>query len=109
MNLPRLTAYLSSSAMLASALFVYAEHVYLLGFPDGFVSELDRAERRLAVVVIVASLSMGSYLLRLGYLAARQAIGKRLLVALALYLLIWLAVLCLDHHARSYLPGGGGG
>lgn len=55
----QIVAYLAGCLALASALFIYAEYVHMLGFPDGFISELGYAQRKLAYVFIGISVITG--------------------------------------------------
>ena len=109
MNLNRLFACLSGLAAWLLAGFAYAEYVYFLGFPDGYVTELGATERRLAIVFIAVSVPVGAYLLFLGWNATRRKLGGLLSVTAAFYLLLLLGVMVIDAYYQAHLTGGGGG
>ena len=109
MDLKRVFACLSGSGSLALAWFAYEEYIYFLGFPDGYISEVGAAERKLAIVFIAVSLPMGAYLLYLGCLAAERRTGGKLTTAIALYLFFVLGVVLADAYCQAHLVGGSGG
>jgi hypothetical protein len=104
----RYVAFLLGVMLLAVAAFAYTE-LQLLGFPDGHLTELDRARIPLHSVFIGLSVLCGLYCI---YLAAadpgrRRQLGLRAVVLL--YLAIGLATLLIDLYLSSYLDGGIGG
>jgi hypothetical protein len=104
----RYGAFLLGVTVLALAAFVYAE-LRLLGFPDGHLTELDRARIPLHSVFIGLSVLCGLCSL---YLAAAESGRRRhlgLRAVVPLYLVIVLATLLIDFHLGSYLDGGTGG
>ncbi len=109
MNLNRVFACLSGLAAWGLAGFVYAEYIYFLGFPDGYITELGAAERKLAVVFIAVSVPAGAYLFYLGWIAAERKVGRRLAVTLALSLLFLLGVVVVEAYYQAHLTGGEGG
>lgn len=109
MILSRLLACLLGLAALALSLYVYEEHIRLLGFPDGHVTELGAAEKKLAVVFIALSLLIGSYSLYLGTMTDRRKTAARLVVATGLYLLLLAGAAATDYYLQSQLDGGAGG
>lgn len=108
MNLNRVFACLGGLAALVLVLFAYAECVYFLGFPDGHVTQLGAAERKLAGVFIVVSVPLSAHLLCLGWIATRRRVGRRLATAIVVYLLFLLGVAAVDAYCRSHMLGGGG-
>jgi len=104
MKLNRILAYVMGCLALALSFLVYLEYIYLLGFPDGFITELGYAERRLALIFIGISVISASCFF---YLSARNA--KRLYVAGFVYLLFIVSLSLIDYHYRSTLTDGGGG
>lgn len=109
MKLTRIFAFLLALAAVASSLLAYLSYVYMLGFPDGSITELGRAERRLAYVFISVSVAAAACFVCLGAAAGRKAAGKIVPAAAALYLLFVLALLLVDNYYRSHLDGGAGG
>jgi hypothetical protein len=109
MKLNRLLAYLAGCIAFASTFFIYLTYIHGLGFPDGFISELAHAERRLAYFFIAASIVLGSYLLYLGIVASRKSIGFRLSAAITFYLISVVILSLVDSYYRSNLMGSAGG
>ena len=105
----RTLACLAGSFSLGASLYAYLGYVYMLGFPDNYITELGFAERKLAVVFIYVSVGMGAYLLYLGVLAGARELGGRLPVAVAIYLLFLLGVILIDCYCQAHLMGGEGG
>jgi len=104
----RYGAFLLGIAVLAVAALIHAE-LRLLGFPDGGLTELDRARIPLHSAFIGLSILCGLCSL---YLAAAESDRRRNLgvrAVLLLYLVIGLATLLIDLHLSSYLDGGTGG
>lgn len=109
MALSRSAACLLGLVALALSLYVYEEYIALLGFPDGHVTQLGAAERKLAVVFIALSLPLGASLLYLGVLADSRKLGTRLVIAGSLYLLVLMGAVAVDYFLQVHLDGGGGG
>src|SRR5262245_47393116 len=83
----RLVAYLMGGVAFVASFLIYMEYIYLLGFPDGFITELGYAERRLAYFFIGISLLFGLRFIYLGQIAPRRETGKKLAATLSLYLI----------------------
>jgi hypothetical protein len=79
------------------------------GFPDGYRSELDRAEDQLVVVFNWISLAMTVWCLCLGVVAGRRAIRKPFLYACALYAAVIFVSLLVDLFFRATLMDSRGG
>ena len=109
MNLSRLFACLLGLAALALTFYVYEEYIHLLGFPDGHVTQLGAAEKKLALVFIAVSLPLGLYSLYLGTMADRRKAAARLAVVGILCLLVLVGATAMDYYLRSWLDGGSGG
>ena len=105
----RLIACLMGLAALASSYLVYLSYVYMLGFPDGSITELGRAERRLAYVFIGGSVALAACFIHLGAAAGRKAAGKKLSAACVLYLMFGVVMFLIDNYYRSHLDDGVGG
>lgn len=109
MKLTRIIAYLIGCVVLASSIPVYMEYISGLGFPDGFITELGHAERRLAYIFICVSVILGACFIYLGKAAARKGVGKQLSAAVVLYLVSVISICLLDYYYRLHLTDGGGG
>jgi len=109
MKLNRIIAYLLACAAFTASLFVYLSYIYMLGFPDGSITELESGERRLAYIFIWASAILGSVLIYLGVVAGRKMIGKKLSIAAILYLSSIIVLLLIDKYYRLHLMDGTGG
>lgn len=101
------------SCAVAGLILAIAANDYLwlnnLGFPDGSITELDRARIPLYKAFIALSFLCGAYFVYLGAMASEQRRKGRFLAALALYTLILAATLSIDRYFGTYLRGGEGG
>lgn len=109
MGLNRFLAYLIGCVALASSLLIYMTFINGLGFPDGFITELGYAERKLAGIFIGLNIISGPYFLFLGMVAKKKPIGNKLLAAIALYSIFIIGISLVDYYFRLHLMGGGGG
>lgn len=109
MKLNRTIAIVIGCLALASSVLVYVEYIHMLGFPDGFITELGYAERRLARIFIGTSIVLGLCFIYLATMAFREKIGKRLYAAVFVYLLFIISLSLIDYHYRSTLMDGSGG
>jgi hypothetical protein len=87
MKLNRIVAYLMGCLAFVSSFFVYIKYIHLLGFPDGFITELGYAERKLAYIFIGISVILGVYFIYLGAIARQKKINKKLATAIILHLI----------------------
>jgi hypothetical protein len=108
MNLKRILATLSAFITLATSLLVYLEYIYLLGFPDGFITDLEYAQRNLAYIFIAISVIASLYFLYLFLTSANKQIGKKLTVVAVLYLIFAVSLFLLDSYYRSHLSNSNG-
>ncbi|HKQ99989.1 MAG TPA: hypothetical protein VJT09_04910 [Pyrinomonadaceae bacterium] len=109
MKLNRAFAYLIGCIALVSTYYIYMDYVYMLGFPDGSITELGYGERRLAYIFIAVSITLGLCFFFLGWAASRKRIGKLLSAVTILYLLFVAGVYLVDNYYRSHLMDGTGG
>jgi hypothetical protein len=109
MNLNRILAYVLLCVAVVSSFLVYMEYIHLLGFPDGFITELGYAERRLAWIFIGVSLVLGWCFVYLGTIASRREVGKKLTAAIFAYLIFLISTLLIDYYYRSHLMDSAGG
>jgi hypothetical protein len=105
----RLLAYLIGCGALAASFLIYMEYVYMLGFPDGFITELEQAQRRLAYIFIGISVISGLCFICLGWAASRKKIGKKLFAAIIVYLVSIITLSLIDYYYRLHLMDGTGG
>jgi hypothetical protein len=109
MTLSRIVAYLLGGIAFITSFLIYLEYIHRLGFPDGFITELGYAERRLAYLFIGISVLFGVGFIYLGQIAPRREIGKKLAAALILYLIFILTIALIDYYYRLHLMGSTGG
>ncbi|HVQ36989.1 MAG TPA: hypothetical protein VMS31_05630 [Pyrinomonadaceae bacterium] len=105
----RIFAFVIGCVALALSLRADLEYIHLLGFPDGFITELGYAQRRLALLFIGVSVVFASCFFYLGWVASRKQIGKKLFIAMLVYVLFIITISLIDHHYRLTLTDGGGG
>jgi ABC-type Na+ efflux pump permease subunit len=96
MKLNRIIAYLMGCLAFASSFIVYTKYIYLLGFPDGFITELGYAERKLAYIFIGISLILGVYFIYLGAIAGRKKIAKQLTTTIILHMIFIISSFIID-------------
>jgi Kef-type K+ transport system membrane component KefB len=104
----RVLAYLMGGITLAASAFVYQQQQFV-GFPDGFLTNLDRAEKTLFGFLIWASLAAGLWFIFLGCRAAKRNISKQLYTTVIAYTILVALVLGVDFYLRQRLDSGGGG
>lgn len=109
MRFNRIVAFLLGFITVALSYIAYMDYIYMLGFPDGSITELGYAERRLARIFICISALLGACFVYLGGVASRKNVGKKLSVAIILYLLSIIAVYLIDNYYRLHLMDGTGG
>ena len=98
-------------AFLCFALPIYVEltYVYMLGFPDGFVTELDSAEEKLAAGRRRESFALSVWSIYLGIEALHEQVRQRVLYTAVFYLIAIAAAIAIDTYFQAHLMGGGGG
>jgi hypothetical protein len=109
MRSTRLLAYLIGCIALASSFFIYMTYINGLGFPDGFISELAHAERRLAYIFIAVSLTLGSFIVYLGSVASRKSTRYKMSAVITLYVISVIVISLVDYYYQSTLMGSTGG
>ncbi|GAB4132632.1 MAG: hypothetical protein Fur0046_02560 [Cyanobacteria bacterium J069] len=103
----RIAAFLGASLLLVLSGWVYLE-VQGLGFPDGFLTELDHAKKLLASLFLCVSLPIALWLGWLGWVAPHQPIGDRLQRTAGAYGAFLLGLAGIYAYLRQTLLGGGG-
>lgn len=105
----RIAAYLSGGIAFIASVLIYLTYVYQLGFPDGFISQLGYAQRNLAYLFIGISVVLGTYFVYLGAIASRKLIGRRLAIAVFLYVVCIVIISIIHYYYVLHLPGSTGG
>jgi hypothetical protein len=100
--------FLFGIAVLAVAACDYA-WLQGFGFPDGHLTDLDRARIPLHSAFIGLSIVCGLALLGLGALTSGAGRRKGAFSAIAVYALIVFTTLAIDRYLASYLDAGVGG
>jgi hypothetical protein len=93
------------SIALVLVFLVYTNYIYMLGFPDGFITELGYAQRRLAYIFIAVSIVFAAYFFYLGPVASQKEISRLLSVAAALYSLVIAGVVLINFYYRLEFTG----
>ncbi|MDF2119418.1 hypothetical protein PY365_28025 [Roseiarcaceae bacterium H3SJ34-1] len=96
-------------AMFSAAIKLYLTFVMWLGFPDGFIAELERAEEPLAIYLGWFFLTMGVVFLGLGAWSFRGDIGRPVIYACILIVLVAATGGAVDLYFRSYMMDSRGG
>jgi uncharacterized BrkB/YihY/UPF0761 family membrane protein len=109
MNLSRNFAYFIGILALVLSVFIYLEYIYMLGFPDGFITELENAQKHLAYVFISVDILLAFCFIYLGNLAKKQEINKKLVVAIATYLICIIVTYCINYYYQLNLTDSRGG
>ena len=109
MKLKSIFAYLIGLIALPLSLLIYMQYVFMLGFPDGFITELEIAQRQLAYVFIIVSIISAFCFIYLGYLASKKDVGKKLLIATITYLICIIAIYCINYYYQLNLTDSRGG
>jgi hypothetical protein len=96
-------------AMFWVAQKLYFTFVFMLGFPDGFIAERERAEEPLAIYLSWFFLTMGVVFLGLGAWSSRGAIGRPVIYACILIVLVTATGGAVDLYFRSFMMDSRGG
>ncbi len=108
MNLARIAAYLTAALALSLAFLAYVNYIDVLGFPDGFISELGYAQRRLVYIFIGLSVFLSIVFIYLGTVAFQKQSPRKIVFAVILYLIIVVGIVFVDYYYRLTLTGSGG-
>jgi hypothetical protein len=105
----RVLAFGMAGIALILSLLAYANYIYMLGFPDGFITELGYAQKRLAYIFIGISLALSACFVYLGTVLPKKFLSRSLAVAIGIYSLVIIAIFLIDSYYRSSLMGSAGG
>lgn len=104
-----LITFLMAGVALALAVFAYMNYIYMLGFPDGFITELGYAQRRLAWVFIGISVAIGIYFVYLGIVGLRKRVARAFTIATILFFIMLAACIIVNYFFHLNLDAGQGG
>lgn len=97
-----------ATAILGLSSYCYVEYVARSGFWDGYVSELDRAEKALASGFIAISGLMALWFIFVGVTSFRNT-RMKLFYGSGFYMIIVIVSFGLDLYLRSHLADSAGG
>jgi|SRR4051812_21509961 hypothetical protein len=109
MKIRRIYLFALAGLMFVIAIKVDSDHIAWVGFWDGFVSELDAAEKTLATYFAWFCIAMGVWLLGLGFLLFRVNVKRQLLCACIVFLFVTAVIAVIDLHFRTYMMDSAGG
>jgi hypothetical protein len=93
-----LLLYCCGLAVFGMAGFIYFVNIYMLGFPDGYISDAGRFRRTASYVFIVLSAVVGVYFICLGVVAenVKNDVRRRWLTSLVLYAIMVVIIFILS-------------
>ena len=109
MKFQKILTYILGIVACIVFVFIYLFYIRWLGFPDGYLSALDRAEKILFTAFMWFSLIAGLYFICLGLISSQQTLNIRLYIGLFFYLGVMIFVLVVDYYFRLNLDDGAGG
>lgn len=110
-HMNRITAYLFGCIILILSFFIYEMYIADLGFPDGFTTELEEAQKKLFTTFIYISIILSLYFFYLGWISAQKKITKKLYITISIYIIFLIIVFIINYYLRFHfgLMDGGGG
>jgi hypothetical protein len=105
----RIVRFALAGLAFAIALYLEMTYVMMFGFWDGFASELDRAENRLARYFVWFSLAMGVWFIRLEFQPSHTNFRKRVLYTCLLFAFAASVAVASDLYFRTYMMDSAGG
>ncbi len=109
MKLNRHLSYFFGFISFAVPVFVYLAYVQYLGFPDGYVTDLERAGRILYNFFLCISSALGIIFFYLGLSAAKQKTGRPLQISVIIYVALFAVIILVYFILCSFLDNGRGG
>ena len=109
MKLNRFLSYFLGFFSLTLPAFVYELHIKWLGFPDGYRTELEQAEKNLYQIFIWPGFALGMFFIYLGWTASKGRINKRLVISISMFILYVIITIIVDYYLRLHLDKGTGG
>jgi hypothetical protein len=107
LNFNRIIAYLFGSLCLVLPFFVYERYIYLLGFPDGFISKLGYAERNLAYIFMGVSFIFAVGFIYWGKVTVSTKIERKIFALACLYLIFIASIAWVDYYYHLHTDGSG--
>ncbi|MBU1077208.1 MAG: hypothetical protein KKH98_07945 [Spirochaetes bacterium] len=108
-GLNRSISYFFGLLSLTLPVIIYQLHIKWLGFPDGGLTEFERAENFLYRIFIWPGFALGLYFLYLGWTASKQKIKKKLVISICIFIFIIIATIIVDYYFSLHFDNGGGG
>jgi hypothetical protein len=102
----RIITYGMAVIAFALSILAYINYIYMLGFPDGFISELAVAQRRLVYIFILASSVFAVIFI---YQGVAKKPSKALGISSTLYILMIVVLLLINAYYGVNLTGSIGG
>jgi hypothetical protein len=106
MNKNKDFVYLSSLFILAIAAYIYSKYIYMLGFPDGHLTELNRAEKILFSTFIYVSIFLSLVLFYIGSIDPLFGIDRKIWLTLFSYLFLVFSTFLIDYYLQLHLDRG---
>ncbi len=101
----RLSAYITGFTALLLPVILCFFYIRGFGFPDGYISELHRAERVLFTIFSIPGIISACCLFYYG----KKKEGRKIIVFVFIYFVLILLVVLLDCYFRLHLDHGQGG
>lgn len=86
----------------------YLEYIYLLGFPDGFITEYGHTGRIFYFIFVWPILALGFYFIYLGWTSTKQKTHKKLAISIFIFILYIAIIAVIDHYLYTHLNHGQG-
>ncbi len=90
MKIVRILIYVPACVVFLITVGVYLEYIYWAGFPDGFMSEKERAEKMLSTFFCWISIFFGFYFFRLAWISPKKNNSRKIVFWSYVYLVIIL-------------------
>ncbi len=102
-------AHFFAALSLAVPVFLYITHIHYLGFPDGHMTDLERAEKPLFIVFVCLSIACAINFFFIGLSARMQDKKRQLLIAIIIYGVAVIVIIIARCILGSCLENGVGG
>lgn len=89
--------------------YLYIVHIQYFGFPDGHLTELERAQKILFQCFLWPDLAMGGYFFYLCYIASKRKMESKLFFAAIGYVCFIVILSCCNYILSTNLNHGIGG
>ncbi|MGM5025086.1 hypothetical protein AB8B02_02565 [Tardiphaga sp. 862_B3_N4_1] len=101
--------FAAACLLFALTFWLYMTRVMWLGFPDGFIAELDAAEAILVTWFNWFSIALGIWFVILGIRSFRNDIGRWSSYSCLLFVSVVVISLAIDRYFRSFMMDSAGG